>query len=110
MEEVKACFDALEQCITGQGDQIKVLLHCLIAAEEGCCCCRESTLKVISGCCFNMITKLTEDVQEATVEPEAGGLEYDNKEVEAFCHSLIDRTNRNLFLLGQQVLFHSASW
>ena len=32
-------FDVLEQCIAGQDDQIKVLLHCLAAAEEGHCCC-----------------------------------------------------------------------
>ena len=42
-EEVKDCFDALFQRIAGQDDQIKVLLHCLVAAEEGCCCCWEST-------------------------------------------------------------------
>ena len=38
-ERVKACIGSLEQCITGQDDQIKVLLHHLVAAEEGCCCC-----------------------------------------------------------------------
>ena len=54
-EEVKACFDALEQCVTGQDNQIKVLLHHLAVAEEGCCCCRESTPKVISCRCFNLI-------------------------------------------------------
>ena len=32
VEEVQACFDALEQHITGQDDQIKVLLHRLAAA------------------------------------------------------------------------------
>ena len=90
-EEVKACFDALEQRIAGQDDQIKVLLHHLVAAEEGCCHCQESTPKVISCHCFNEIMKLTEDVQEATVEPEAGELEYDDEEVEVFCCSLIDR-------------------
>ena len=38
-EEVKARFDALEQRVTGQDDQIKVLLHRLAATEEGRCCC-----------------------------------------------------------------------
>ena len=92
-EEVKDCFDVLEQCVAGQDDQIKVLLHRLIAAEEGCCCCRESTSKVISCCCFNMIMKLTEDVQEAKVELETGGLEYEDEEVEALCCSLILRNS-----------------
>ena len=91
VEEVKAHFDALEQCIAGQDNQIKVLLHHLDATKEGRCRCRESSPKVISCCCFDVFTKLTEDVQEATVEPEARGLEYDNEEVEAFHHSLIDR-------------------
>ena len=54
-EEVKAHFDALEQRVAGQDDQIKVLLHCLAAAEEGCCCCWESTPKVISCRCFDLI-------------------------------------------------------
>ena len=54
-EEVKDHFDALEQRITGQDDQIKVLLHCLAATKEGCCCCRESTPKVISCRCFDLI-------------------------------------------------------
>ena len=54
-EEVQARFDALEQRIAGQDDQIKVLLHRLAAAEEGHCCCRESTPKVISCRCFNLI-------------------------------------------------------
>ena len=54
-EEVQACFDALEQRIAGQDDQIKVLLHHLAAAEEGRCSCRESTPKVISCCCFDSI-------------------------------------------------------
>ena len=53
-EEVKARFDMLEQCIVGQDDQIKVL-HRLAVTEEGCCCCWESTPKVISCCCFNLI-------------------------------------------------------
>ena len=91
VKEVEDRFDMLEQSIAGQDDQIKVLLHCLAAVEEGRCCCQESTPKVISCCCFNMITKLTEDGQEAKVEPETGGLEYEDKEVEAFCCSLIDR-------------------
>ena len=38
-EEVKAHFDALEQRVAGQDDQIKVLLHRLAAAEEGHCRC-----------------------------------------------------------------------
>ena len=46
---------------------------------------------MISCCCFGMIMKLTEDVQEAKVEPETGGLEYEDEEVEALCHSLILR-------------------
>ena len=40
---------------------------------------------------FRFDLRLTEDVQEAVVESEAGGLEYDDEEVEAFCCSLIDR-------------------
>ena len=55
VEEVKARFDVLEQRVAGQDDQIKVLLHHLAAAEEGCCHCRESTPKVISCRCFNLI-------------------------------------------------------
>ena len=90
-EEVKDRFDALEQCIVGQDNQIKVLLHRLAAAEEGRCCCRDSAPKVISCRCFNMITKLTEDVQETKDEPQTRGLEYEDEEVEAFHHSLIDR-------------------
>ena len=54
-EEVQAHFDALEQHIAGQDDQIKVLLHRLAAAEEGRCRCQESTPKVISCCCFDLI-------------------------------------------------------
>ena len=54
-EEVKARFDALEQRIAGQDNQIKVLLHHLGTAEEGHCHCRESTPKVISCCCFDLI-------------------------------------------------------
>ena len=54
-EEVKARFDTLEQCIAGQDDQIKVLLHHLSATEEGCCRCQESTPKVISCHCFDLI-------------------------------------------------------
>ena len=54
-EEVKARFDALEQRIAGQDDQIKVLLHCLASAKEGRCRCRESTPKVISCRYFNFI-------------------------------------------------------
>ena len=62
VEEVKDCFDVLEQRIAGQDDQIKVLLHRLTAVEEGHCHCQESTPKVISCHCFNLITKLTEGV------------------------------------------------
>ena len=54
-EEVKAHFDTLFQHVTGQDDQIKVLLHRLAVAEEGRCCCQESTPKVISCCCFYLI-------------------------------------------------------
>ena len=54
-KEVKARFNALEQCVAGQDDQIKVLLHRLAAAEEGCCRCWESTPRVISCCCFDLI-------------------------------------------------------
>ena len=89
-EEVKAHFNALEQHIMGQDDQIKVLLHCLDTAAEGHCCCRESSPKVISCRCFDVIAKLTEDVQEATVELETRGLEYEDEEVEAFRRSLTD--------------------
>ena len=89
-EEVKACFDVLEQCIAGQDNQIKDLHHHLDAAEEGRCRCWESSLKVISCCCFDVIAKLTEDVQEATVEPETGGLDYEDEAVEAFHRSLFD--------------------
>ena len=90
-EEIKNRFDALEQRIAGQDDQIKILLHHLAAAEEGRCRCWESTPKVISCRSFDLITKLTEDVQETKVKPETRGLEYEDKEVEAFCHSLILR-------------------
>ena len=55
VEEVKSRFDALEQHIAGQDNQIKVLLHHLAAAEEGHCRCRESTPKVISCRCFDLI-------------------------------------------------------
>ena len=89
-EEVKARFDALEQRVAGQDDQIKVLLHRLATTEEGHCRCRENSPQVISCCCFDVITKLTEDVQEATVEPETVGLEYEDEEVEAFHRSLTD--------------------
>ena len=54
-EEVKAHFNALEQHVTGQDNQIKVLLHHLAAAEEGRCHCWESTPKVISCRCFDLI-------------------------------------------------------
>ena len=55
VEEVKGCFDALEQHIAGQDNQIKVLLHRLAATKEGRCRCREGTPKVISCRCFDMI-------------------------------------------------------
>ena len=38
-ERVKDRIDSLEQRITGQDDQIRVLLHRLVVAEEGRCCC-----------------------------------------------------------------------
>ena len=44
-------LNVLEQCITGQDDQIKILLTNLAAAEEGCCCCGEDTLEVTFCCC-----------------------------------------------------------
>ena len=47
--------------------------------------------KVVSCCCFNMTLKLIGDVQENKDELEAGGLEYEDKEVEAFHCSLILR-------------------
>ena len=46
---------------------------------------------MISCHCFDVITKLTEDVQETKVDPETGGLEYEDEGVEAFHRSLIDR-------------------
>ena len=55
VEEVKARFDALEQRVTGQDDQIKVLLHRLAVTEEGHCRCQENTPKVISCRCFDLI-------------------------------------------------------
>ena len=90
VEEVKDRFDTLEQCITGQDNQIKVFLHHLVAAKEGHCHCWESSPKVISCHCFNMTTKLIGDVQETRDEPETGGLEYEDEEVEAFRSSSID--------------------
>ena len=88
-EEVKDRFDMLEQRIAGQDNQIKVLLHRLAAAEEGCCHCQESTPKVISCHCFDVTTKLIGDVQETEDEPETRGLEYEDEEVEAFhCSSI----------------------
>ena len=90
-KEVEDKFDVLEQRITDQDNQIKVLLHCLAATKEGCCHCQESTPKVISCHCFALIMKLTEGAQETKDEPEARGLEYEDNEVEAFCHSLVAR-------------------
>ena len=46
---------------------------------------------MISCHCFDLIAKLTEDAQEAKVELETSGLEYEDEEVEAFCCSLILR-------------------
>ena len=54
-ERVKDRIDSLEQRIAGQDDQIKVLLHRLVTAEEGRCRCQESTPKVISCRCFDLI-------------------------------------------------------
>ena len=90
VEELKNCFDVLEQCVAGQDDQIEVLLQRLATAEEGCCHCWESAPKVISCRCFNITIKLIGDVQETKDEPETRGLEYEDEEVEAFRHSLID--------------------
>ena len=53
-EWVKDRIDSLEQHIAGQDDQIKVLLHRLVIAEEGRCRCREDTPKVISCRCFDL--------------------------------------------------------
>ena len=53
-ERVKDCIDSLEQCIAGQDNQIKVLLHRLATAEEGRCHCWESAPKVISCHCFDL--------------------------------------------------------
>ena len=72
VEEIEDKFDVLEQCIAGQDNQIKILLHLLVAVEEGHCCCQESAPKVISCCCFGMITKLTENAQETKDKLEAG--------------------------------------
>ena len=54
-ERVKDRINSLEQRIAGQDDQIKILLHRLVTAEEGCCRCRESAPKVISCRCFDLI-------------------------------------------------------
>ena len=54
-ERVRDRINSLEQHIAGQDDQIKVLLHHLVTAEEGRCRCRESAPKVISCHCFNLI-------------------------------------------------------
>ena len=54
-EEVKSHFDTLEQRIAGQDNQIMVILHFLAAAEEGHCRCQESSPKMISCCCFDLI-------------------------------------------------------
>ena len=44
-ERVKDRIDSLEQHIVGQDNQIKVLLLCLVAAEEGCCGCGQAPLR-----------------------------------------------------------------
>ena len=54
-KRVKDRINSLEQRIAGQDDQIKVLLHRLATAEEGRCHCRESTPKVISCRCFDLV-------------------------------------------------------
>ena len=53
-KRVRDRIDSLEQRIAGQDDQIKVLLHRLVVAEEGRCRCQEGTPKVISCCCFDL--------------------------------------------------------
>ena len=90
-KKVRGHIDSLEQCIAGQDDQIKVPLHCLAAAKEGHCHCCQSTPKVISCHCFDVIVKLTADVQEPKEEVETRGLEYEDEEVEVFRRSLIIR-------------------
>ena len=90
VEEVKDHFNMLEQRITGQDNQIKILLQHLATTEEGCCCCQESAPKVISCHCFDVIARLTEDIQETKDEWETSGLEYEDEEVEAFRRSSID--------------------
>ena len=90
-EKVKDHFNTFEQHIAGQDNQIKVLLQHPATAEEGHCHCQESTPKVISCHCFEVSSKLTEDVQETKDEPGARGLEYEDEEVEALCRSLIIR-------------------
>ena len=52
---VKDRIDSLEQHIAGQDDQIKVLLHHLVATEEGHCHCGQGSSKVISCHCFDLI-------------------------------------------------------
>ena len=54
-KQVKDHIDSLEQRLAGQDDQIKVLLHRLATAEEGRCRCWESTPKVISCRCFDLV-------------------------------------------------------
>ena len=54
-EWVKDHINSLEQRIAGQDDQLKILLHCLAAAEEGHCRCGQGSSKVISCHCFDMI-------------------------------------------------------
>ena len=54
-EQVKDHINSLEQHLADQDDQIKILLHCLVATEEGCCHCGPGSSKVISCHCFNLI-------------------------------------------------------
>ena len=61
-EKIEDRFEALEQRITGQDEQIKILLTRLAEVEEGCCRCGGNTSKVISCYCFVRSTKLTRDV------------------------------------------------
>ena len=90
-EQVKDHINSLEQHMAGQDNQIKISLHHLVATKEGRCRCGQGFSNVISCHCFDMIAKLTEDVQETRVELETGDLEYDDEEVEALRHSLFDR-------------------
>ena len=53
MKEATNCWiDGLEQHISGQDNQVKILQAHPTTAERGRCCCGEDTPKVISCCCF----------------------------------------------------------